>query len=144
MAEEDNFRKDESGGRAAFNMAVETLRRIADILREITEVSSTTFSPGVNPGSAQYRKYNLIRELYQASTPLINNKKSKGIIKKRIDEIKLKTNYDCRQYPHQTLIYDAGINYELDEIVTLIQETLQEEKYFMPPKSDPRYSWRQY
>lgn len=149
MTEEN--RKQEPG--AVFNMAISTLEKIHNILRNIAMVSvgftidseETTL---MDPGKSQHIKYRLVNQLFIQSIPLIDSNKYedwKNDMKDRIRRIvpRYGARYsDCKQVGSFE-VFVPEIEFELDDIVIEIQEQLQKEGYFMPSKHDPKYGWRQ-
>lgn len=138
---------------APFNMAIATLMKIHGVTKGI--VVASAFSPESEddarflfPGKAQHTKYRLVKQFFVQSVPLLDQKKTtewQEEMLNRIWEIKPKIGERVSgkkivgHYP----IYDEQIERELDRITIEIEKKLQEEGYFMPPKSDVRYSWRQ-
>lgn len=142
----------EDSGTAPFNMALFTLEKIHNILKLIIMVSSG-YDENENPissGKAQHLKYSLIRQLYVQSIPLLDpvkNKEWKKEMWEKIKNINLKWKQIIDTSRSKIVGYSelATKDNEIlfDEIIIEIQERLQEEKYFMPPKDDPKYSWKQ-
>lgn len=139
---------------APFNMALKTLEKIHNILIQIALVSviptPTDMNYNLALGKAQHAKYALVRQLYIQSIPLFD--------KKQTAEWKIEMNQGIRDLKKDLItasVYNNGkiigmeerYSHEMDEIlddVTIeIEETLQDEGYFMPPKDDVRFSWKQ-
>lgn len=143
-----NFSNIGEEGTAPFNMALNTLEKIHKILLSIFLVSSRIVeSQELSEGEAQHMKYRLVRQLYIQSVPLLRAKNIdewKEQTWKLIKEIKLKWkpikdgDGFVRDYVEAI---DPEIEDTLDDITKFIEEKLQEEGYFMPPKHDPRFSW---
>lgn len=128
---------------SAFNMALATLERVNEILKEITLCSIST-APTQNAVWLLFRKYKLVRQLYLASVPLINNDEAKKSLKNQIVKLKNQFKQTEDERVHKVnLIYLEDTDEKLDDVCEKIQEALQKEKYFMPSKADPRVSWRQ-
>ena len=128
-------------GSAPFNMAIATLMRVDKILQELAALSAMQF-----PDYSVYcqTKLKMIRQLYLAAVPLINDVEGKKGLKKCLK--KADSFFGTKVHPNtrkRSLTCDENTDEKLDIIVEFIQETLQKEKYFMPPKDDPRFSWRQ-
>ena len=134
---EDSYKKPDEFG-AAFNMAIASLMRIHDILKLITKYSLSSFQGSVLPGPIQHMKYRLVRQLYVQSVPLMKPEE-KGPIKKTLNAIKLAR--EVTPTKQVTELYDHQVEMQLDDCTCEIEEALQVQGYFMPPKSDPRYSW---
>ena len=128
-------------GSAPFNMALATLERVNNILREITEISVGEYGGNIQ---CFYAKLKLVKQLFLASIPLIDNKEEKDKLQKEIFKLNqmFGVKYDARSQKRRLTCYKE-IDTELDYVIIKIQEVLQKEKYFMPPKNDPRFSWKQ-
>ena len=128
---------------APFNMALNTLERLGKILEEIKQVSVTP-SDVLSGGDIQHIKFRLVKQFWIQSVPLMS-KGQKEEIQKKFNEIKLNfvpkvINKHIADYVPS---FSPKAEQELDEIIILVQEKLQDQKYFMPPKSDPKVAWRQ-
>jgi len=136
---------------APFNMALATLEKIQGILKSIVIASSGHLDEGdkvVTPGDSQLMKYRLVNQLYVQSTPLFDPEKTKEWkpeMKERIRNINLDIGkrYLNKKVVGRFVVYSQEIEIELDDITIEIQEKLQAEGYFMPPKNDARFSWKQ-
>lgn len=131
---------------APFNMAINCLMRIADMIKAIGQVSAG-FALGEMQEGQNYLgiKYMLVRQLYIQAIPLLVQPDEKEISDK-INKIKLpkpinKSNSSGGDakcvYP-----YNIEVENQLDNVVIDIQNSLQAHGYFMPPKNDPRFSWK--
>lgn len=127
------------GEPAAFNMAISTLMRVDNILKEITNLELKRLSPpqvSHSQGHLQGVKRRLVRQLYLNAIPLIR-KKDKPIIKKKLMVVKLKLipvmsgGKEINEIDFQQEIDD-----QLDEIIIDIQESLQAGGYLMPGRGD--------
>ena len=129
---------------APFNMALDTLKRIGDILRDIKAVST---NPELSLGVAQYSKYRLTRQLFVQATPLIKDDTEKTKLAEKLAKIKLKWVKNINQITKRpinfTPSYSDTVEEQLDALIVDIQGVLQKDKYFMPPKNDPRFGWSQ-
>lgn len=134
---EDSYKKQDDIG-APFNMAVASLMRIHDILKDITKYSMSSFNTNMPPGPIQHMKYRLVRQLYVQSVPLMKND-DKGPLVKELDSIQLKR--EVTPTGVVTELYDHEVEKKLDQLICKIEEALQVQGYFMPPKSDPRFGW---
>ena len=149
-----DYGKEEDRSSAPFNMALFTLEKIHNILKLIAYTSAGLTNEEARgkdflyPGRAQHTKYRLVRQLFIQSIPLINHKKNpkyKEYMGKRIKKIKLTVGNlinSQKQIVGITPGYSQSVDDELDNIMIEIQQKLQEEGYFMPPKSDPRFGWK--
>ena len=125
---------------APFNMALATLERVNGILVQYT-VLSTTISDIV---TRCYAKFPLVKQLFLSATPLINDDEAKAKLKEEITKLK-KEFYSVRSEVRKRNREACYVDTEdkLDSTVQEIQEVLQREKYFMPPKKDARRGWEQ-
>jgi len=127
-------------------MALDTLKRIGEILREIKDISGES---GMPPEIKQSRKLNLTKQLFFQAVPLLPedfteaNKERILHLEEKKASIYSKRSGNTSQFKSVTMIYDLELEMELDKISIEIQQSLQKEKYFMPPKSDPRVGWKQ-
>jgi len=140
---------------APFNMALKTLEKVHNILVAIEKSSVYYSNDGevtilFKPGQAQHIKYRLVRQLFIQSIPLFDRKRDDTQdwiteMGTRIKEVQLI--YGNRFYDNKLVGKFEGFNQdiddELDDIVIEISQQLQIEGYFMPPKDDARFSWKQ-
>lgn len=136
--------KGSEGLSAPFNMAISTLMRIDEILKSITKVSSDPFMP---TNVKQSMKVNLVKQLFNQSSPLLKEEVVK-VYEKQIQDLKP---YEADlvigrsgivKKKEKRLLFSPELERELDKLCLEIQRELQKEKYFMPPKSDPRFGWK--
>ena len=137
---------------APFNMALFTLEKIHNILKRIAEISTAMNFDGdimFSLGQSQHMKYRLIRQLFIQSIPLFNKEKKDKIqwkesMAQRIGNIKLISGDKIKnnQIVGKFQGFTQEIEDELDNITIDIQETLQDEGYFMPSRNDPKHSWK--
>ncbi len=138
----DNKDKDledsEESGKAAWNMALATLKEIRDVLKEIRFIS--TFPQGT-PGEAQHTKWRLVKQLFVQSTPLLEDHRQPAI-KTALDKLKpawvknVSGGYMVTRAQGYAERFDPKFDADLDDITVMIQDALQAEGYFMPPKED--------
>ena len=133
-----------------FNISIQILLDINQIIRDIKNISLRTSKPDNNPeylprGSGQKLKLKLIRNFHVQSTPLIKDEKTMDAIWKRIKAIKIKlrdTNMCATNVNHKdarwTYVYSEDIENELDEIMIDIQKQLQKSKLFMKLEDESR------
>lgn len=124
---------------APFNMALATLERVNDILRDISQISDS----GLDPVTSNWVRYKKLKDLFQASIPLIPDKKTKEELRMEINGlIKLfGSSYNVvnrKRVASCKMDTEDILNYTIDKV----QESLQVEKYFMPSKSDPKFGWK--
>jgi hypothetical protein len=133
-----------TGLSAPFNMAIDTLMRLGRILDKVTLVG---IDPMLTQNLKQQTKVYLVKQFFVQASPLLNpdvvvkytptfnslrpNERMiattrSGIIKKK--EVKS--------------LFDWDLEEKLDKFLLDIQTELQNEKYFMPPKNDPRFGWK--
>lgn len=140
---------------APFNLALATLEKMHNILKLIS-LASSGYShdedgnlTGMSAGEAQHLKVKLVKQLFIQSIPLFdkNTNEWQDKMLNRIRTIKplFRTRYTFnghKSIPSGIIeIYSQVIDDELDDITIEIQRELQQERYFMPSKADPRFSW---
>lgn len=126
-------------GSAPFNMALATLERISDVLREYRRVGS---DPNIPNEIKQPIRIELVKQLLLNAAPLLKDSvvkqyedkildltpETKSVIKKNGD------NYSHTNYKQTT--YSIEVDKKCNQFVIQISKELQKEKYFMPPKKD--------
>lgn len=119
---------------APFNMAINTLERLGEILREIKQVSF------FQTGESQRTKVFLVKQFFYQAVPLLKDnivsqyqRKILDLTPKEVKVVKKYTNELIKSKP----VWDSALENQLDEIIIEIQQELQKEKYFMPPRKDP-------
>ena len=134
-------------------MAIATLERLGNLLTEIKNISLGVM-PGNRPinsnGEIQHIKYKMVKQFFVQSVPLLKDADEK-IILSRLNKIKpIYVNY--MQKSNNKLgftkvgdipYYSEVIENALDDILIKIQNFLQRDGFFMPPKHDPRAAWKQ-
>jgi len=124
---------------APFNMALDTLKRLSDILKDI-RIFSTTLS--INKGDRQEVKVSLVKHFFIQSTPLLED----TILKKYKDKIlKLKPIYKKIINKKGEVIeivpcFNPELDGNLDNIIIKLQVELQKKGHFMP-KGDVEGGW---
>ena len=129
---------------AVFNMALSTLERLSDILREIRVLSTQYFLP---PEVKQNQYLQLVKQFFLNAVPLIPKEKVKEY------QVKMET-LEAREvnliqrgatgttnYQGKKAVYDKELEKNLNNFLVDLQLELQELKYFMPSRKDPRFSW---
>lgn len=126
--------EEEPSKEGAFNFAIDTLKRIGDILREITKISM------IQTGEAQHVKIQLVWQLLTQSCMLIVDKDKEAELIKKLDKINpiFKSKLDSAGREVNVFkVYDIALERQINLFVIEIENTLQEEgKYFMPDKMD--------
>jgi len=125
--------------KAPFNMAIASLERISDILREITRNS---IERDMTSEERQKRKIELVKGLGFNSFPLLKEsfetdtfekiKELSPATKKRL----IKDGTEYSKTNGSTIIYSKELENQLDSLIVKISRELQKEKYLMPPKED--------
>lgn len=140
-----NLSGDFSGGgeSAPFNMAIDTLQRIANIIDKLSAVSSGIFQVE----NINQVKFNLLTQLFIQCVPLLKEA-DEADIKAKLKALKAEikppkiVHDDSGLIKGRMYIDNPQIEDSINDIEILIQNCLQKEGYFMPPKADPRYSWK--
>lgn len=136
MSEENPYA---SNTAAPFNMAIDTLRRLGQLLENISRLDSTPISPN----EKQPIKIALVQNLFLQAVPLlsedISNKYREQVLNLKPTEAKVMSNRSGISKPiGNKPIFSVQLEKELNQLVFDIQLELQREKYFMPPKKDLR------
>lgn len=127
-------------GTAPFNMAIATLKRLDEILVQIT---IATCDPSLTLRERQPIKISLVKQFFLSCVPLLSTEVIKKY-KKRIQDLRpsiISIKIDnIRSEPR--IIFNYNLENELDDILIDLQTELQKEGYFMPSKDDPKFSWK--
>jgi hypothetical protein len=125
---------------APFNMALATLQRVDNILQKIMECSIMMADPYLSI----FLKIKLTKQLYLASVPLITNKETKEELLKKVNDLNklISTNYSNVKKKN-IQVYQSNSELVIENVIEDIEEALQADKYFMPPKSDPKFGWKE-
>jgi len=126
---------------APFNMALSTLESIRKLIDDISRIS-LGFSEGggkIDEGVIQHVKYKMVKQLTIIAAPLLKPEQNKAI-RKELDKINLEKMPNALKFIEK---FSPLVEHQLDDLNIFIQVELQKEKYFMPPKSDPRVGWKQ-
>ena len=140
---EENFSPEGSEGSAPFNMAIASLERVNGLLKEfknlaVSGISVDKIQYQMNSAEIQLIKINLTRQLFIAAAPLLPEK-ARIELDAKIKSIKP----FLRQSPQSSVWtpeFKPTKDGEIDEGILQIVLALQKEKYFMPPKDDPRFA----
>jgi hypothetical protein len=138
--------RDPEDGSAPFNIYMDTLKRLGEILRELRDTSSAI---EITQDIKQQRKIALVKQFFLNAVPLLKDE-IVFVYRDRVLGLKESTSRVANvgyggetKIMGNTLIYDPKLEIELDQILLELQSVLQKEKYFMPPKHDPRFGWGQ-
>jgi hypothetical protein len=128
-------RPQENQESAPFNMALATLQRVDNILQKIMMA---------DPYLSIFLKIKLTKQLYLASVPLITNKETKEELLKKVNDLNklISTNYSNVKKKN-IQVYQSNSELVIENVIEDIEEALQADKYFMPPKSDPKFGWKE-
>jgi hypothetical protein len=129
---------------APFNMGLSALMRIDNILQHITRIAG---DPMIPKEIKQNLKVGLVKQLFIQASPLL---KQEVVDHYYLEFAKLKPyevimNHSSGGMVKKTenkAIYSEELEVELDRLSLEIQREMQKEKYFMPPRSDPRVGWK--
>ncbi len=119
---------------AAFNMALDTLQRLGEILREIKMVST---NPGFSEELKQEMKIKLVKQFFIQATPLLDKKcvdeHKETILNLRplIVDVLDRSGLTTRTVG-KSIACSEEIELTLDRIMIDLQISLQKQKYFMP------------
>ena len=135
---------------AIFNMALATLMRLDNILIKIRDIS-TGISMGwmegreVDKASLLAGKIALARQFYLNASPLLKPD-IKVVLKKKMRFFVMPQNYrldnSLSSKRYQVEVYDLRLDIIIDNFVEEVEQRLQDEGYFMPPKNDPRFAFK--
>lgn len=127
-----------SDEKAPFNMAIATLERLSDILREITKLEQSFMLLEMK----QERKVYLVKDFYRNAVPLLTKKHREELQPKIVqllpkEQTILITKHGLASRENgKRVVYDASLDLTLNELLVDVQVFLQEEKFFMPPRKD--------
>lgn len=142
---EDDFedapiKDDEESIGASFNMAVDSLQRLGELLREIKMISAEL---NIEEGQRQICKIQLVKQFYIQSSPFLsdtaNKKYENAVLHLQPKQIKMvKRSYNgISENAGYKFVYDGFLEFQLDRLVLDISRDLQKEgKYLMPDKSE--------
>jgi len=130
---------------APFNAALNTLERITNLINLIGAYKLRAIEGDMPMGRAMHSRWEALKQLYIQSCPLL----------KEENEAKIRTMIDKTPKPQTKNIgsgggavmrsvqqYDEKIDNEIDKIEVEIENFLQAEGFFMPPKRDIGTSWQ--
>jgi len=132
-----------SVSKAPFNMAVNTLERLAYILSQIRAVG---VDPFLSPEKKQAIKVHLVRQFIVQASPLL----PEDIAKKYTDQLPQlrpkeanvirKEGMNMKKVNQKKEVFDWELEDKLDQLIVEVERHLQNEGYIMPPKDDPRFA----
>ena len=130
--------------KAPFNMAINTLERIGEILRDLHKTEADLM---LSPAQKQFIMISHVKQLFSQASPLlsvegIDNKQRIDDIGERITKLEVpskitnmtKGGVVFRQ--ENCLLFDPKLEKELFSLQIDIQRELQKLKYFMPPRKN--------
>lgn len=133
MTEKEEYKEYEQ---APFNMALDTLKRLGEILREIKLIS---VNPIIDLEDKQEIKISLVKSFFINSIPLlednyIEENRDKFLELKPISQqVAEKTPYGSLKMIGNVNSYNVDLNIKLDNLLVDIQIELQKKGCFMPP-----------
>lgn len=128
----EEFIKEET--KAPFNMALSTLEALRKILSDIKQISADPF---LTDDMKQKLKIHLVKRFYVDSSPLLPNgvvEKYKEILSLKSKEIPIIEKGNSKPTGKNKMVYDFDLDETLDNYLIELQQELQKEKYYMPPK----------
>jgi hypothetical protein len=133
-------------GIAVFNMAIDTLQRLGENLREQRETSSSVL---LGKETRQERMLNLVKQFYIQASPLMGVELAE-LFRERVlslttvkEKVLQKNSFGGYINKGERIKYSEALERELNEIMLAIQIALQKKKYFMPPEKDISRGWSQ-
>lgn len=130
---------------APFNMALDTLKRLSDIFREFTQISMDLTIPD---NLRQSKKISLVKSFFLNAAPLLQEDKVREfqpqVFSLKCKEVKVVSRTEGKEDKVSgfRIMFDQELNDKVDNLILEISLALQKEKYFMPPKTDPRFGWK--
>ena len=130
--------------KAVFNMALNTLERLGNILEEIKKITHDNY---LDAETRQRIKIDLVKQFYVQSTPLlpkklIENENEKILnLKPVIKKIMENRTGSNPVFKGISNVFDYEMDKKLDEILIKLQIALNLEGYFMPSIKDTKYGW---
>ncbi len=129
---ENNNPNEQEQESAVFNMALDTLKRLGEILREIKGLN---YKIEYNIHQIQQIKVGLVKQFFIQASPLLPEKKVKEYQKEVLDlivpliAITKRNKAGIIGYKQR---YNQALDIRCNEILIELQLILQNEKYFMP------------
>lgn len=120
--------------KAPFNMALNTLERLGDILKEIKTFNSNPFLDAIQKQSSTIE---LTKAFYEQASPLLKKemvKKFNWILSLEPKLVKM-IKQNVSGYTHEPQ-HDPNLSVKMSTARVLIQIALQKSGYFMPTKEE--------
>ena len=121
---------------AVFNMALDTLKRLGDILREI---KGLVYKIEYDIHQIQQIKVGLVKQFFVQASPLLPekevNKYQKEVLGLVVPQIAIIEKYKAGIIGYKQR-YNQTLDIRCNEILIELQLILQNEKYFMPSAED--------
>ena len=133
---ESSYDNDE---KAVFNMALDTLKRLGETLREVKQLSYKT---DYTIETRQAVKIGLIRQFFVQASPLLPTKKVNDYKKEILNfapaviDLRQKKSFGNDVSVGTRIVYNSKLDFRLDEILIDLQIILQEKGHFMPDAED--------
>ncbi|MHA2019063.1 MAG: hypothetical protein ACTSXY_12415 [Promethearchaeota archaeon] len=131
---------------APFNMAVATLMRLDAILTDIKNIVREGLSKNsrLQLVEAQRIKYNLVKQFFIQAIPLLRKDDIESL-KKDLEGVSFNTKELSEIEKRKVATsYSPKLENKMNDFLMEIQLKLQASgNYFMPPKGDPKYSWKE-
>ena len=130
---------------APFNAALNTLERITNLINLLGMYKLKAVEGDMTQGTAMHARWEALKQLFIQACPLLKDE-NEAKIKTMLDSvkklpIKALQNSGGAVIKHQQQ-YDADIDKQIDMIEMTIENFLQAEGFFMPPKRDIGTSWQ--
>lgn len=131
-------------GSAPFNLGISTLMRLDNILIEIYKLH---LNPMLPANIKQSIKVSLVKQLFLQSSPLLKDEVVE-LYRPQFEALKpCEVNMGLGRSgvvkkTERRVLFSPELELKLDQLTLEIQREIQKEKYFMPPKSDPRVGWK--
>lgn len=126
--------------KAPFNMAIATLMRIDDILKKIYDLEQNML---IDKNIRQAQKVLLVKELFIQSAGLLTETQrslhQENILNLNPVEVQtIKRFGSSSKLNGMKVIFNEALEKTLNNFIILVQVCLQDEKYLMPPRKDPK------
>jgi len=118
--------------KAPFNMALSTLEALRKILSDIKQLA---IDPYLTDDIKQIMKIFLLKRFYVDSSPLLDKEIVKGYKEiLNLQPKKIQILRDGKLINQKKAIFSFELEITLDQYLIELQQELQKEKYYMPPK----------
>ena len=140
----DKEYKEPENKKAVFNMAINTLQRLGDMLEEISKLTYETF---LDQMTRQRMKVDLVKQFYVQATPLLPKDKIENYSKKILTlKPTTKQHFEKRSgntpvFKGLNNVFDYKLDQQLDEILIELQLDMNLQGFVMPSFKDSRHSW---